>query len=87
MSKEAEYYVRQGKEPDETEITKFLSGTDTPAATYVVFHGKSGRWMCDCPAGSNGRNCKHVGWVTDWIAKGSPVPHLIRTNKKGEVIQ
>jgi hypothetical protein len=86
MTKETEYYVRQGKEVDETEITKFQDGANTPSAVYVVFHGKSGRWMCDCPAGSNGRNCKHVDWVQSWIAQGKPTPYSIRINKKGQVI-
>lgn len=78
-----EYYVREGKEPGTTELTKFQGKTE-PSAVYTVFQGKSNRWFCDCPAGANGRNCKHTGWVQLWISLGRPLQYLIRTDKKGK---
>ena len=89
MSKEAEYYLRVVKERDNSEaveITKF-QGKDEPADTYKVFKGGSGRWFCDCMAGANGRNCKHLEWAKEFIVAGKPVPYVIKINRKGERIQ
>lgn len=85
MSKEAEYYLRQGQVQGSTEITKFTSESE-PSATYTVFEGKTGRWFCDCPAGANGRHCKHLDWVQTWIQAGSPTPYVKKVDKKGNII-
>lgn len=47
-------------------VTKFEDHA-TPTGEYLVV-GES----CDCPAGMNGRKCKHTRMAATWLAKGQP---------------
>jgi uncharacterized Zn finger protein len=59
-----EYYVKR-KSPLVFEVAKF-DGRKEPNAVYsVTFDGKSTH--CDCPAGSRGIACKHLGMVSKFI--------------------
>lgn len=81
MGKEAIYVLAQDGE--DTHMSKFSPDDDSAMATYTVFVGSSGRWFCDCPAGANGRNCKHLQWAKNFRDKGCPSPYAITVDKKG----
>lgn len=67
----AEYVVTR-EDGATIKLAKFEGG-DLPTAIYRVANVPKGNALaathavCDCPAGSHGRQCKHLAIVEEWV--------------------
>ena len=73
----SEYYIKRSSDGHSFIVSKFTDD-DEPKARYTLQEKKGGVLVCDCPAGSFSRKCKHKGFVQRFRDAGEPIPFTIQ---------